>query len=155
MIRWRPLPKRANGEAASDMQRVVIDANVLVSLLTGRNARQYEAATALLQQAEDGDVIAILPQFVVFELAYVMQSLYGVTGERLAAMIRDLVAFPGVEIADACPWRRILDIWPAILPGLAHASIVALAMANGYDAVATFDRKLANKLETCGLSAYF
>jgi predicted nucleic acid-binding protein len=137
------------------VQRVVVDANVFVSLLTGRDAKQYQAATGLLREAEDGKLVAILPQFVVFECAYVLQSLYDVTGDRLGAMIRDLIAFPGVETIDACPWRRIFDFWPHALPGLADASIVAVATANRYDAVATFDRKLANKLERFALAAYF
>jgi hypothetical protein len=53
-----------------------------VSLLTGRHA-------------------IILPQFVVFEVTYVLQSLYRVTGKRLASMIRDLLSFPGVVTLPA------------------------------------------------------
>lgn len=137
------------------MQRVVIDANVFVSYLTGRHEKQYDAARALLQEAEDGNLLAILPQFVVFEVSYVLQSLYNLSGERLAATIRALVSFPGVLIVDDCPWRRVLEVWPDPLPGLADASIVAVATENRYEAVATFDRKLANKLESFGLTAYF
>jgi predicted nucleic acid-binding protein len=122
------------------MRRVVVDANVFVSLLTGRHEKQYGAAQALMQEAEDGTVVAILPQFVVFEVTYVLQSLYDVSGDRLASMIRDLVSFPGVQTTDDCPWRHIFEIWPNTLPGLADASIVAIATANRYDAVATFDR---------------
>ncbi|HEV7242922.1 MAG TPA: hypothetical protein VGQ36_27095 [Thermoanaerobaculia bacterium] len=51
---------------------------------------------------------------------------------------------------SAC-WK----IWPDTLPGLADAAIVAVTTANRYDAVATFDRKLANRLETFGLAAYW
>jgi len=137
------------------VQRVVIDANVFVSYLTGRHEKQYAAARALLQKAEDGNLAAVLPQFVVFEVAYVMQSLYNLTGERLAATLRALVSFPGVQIVDDCPWKRVLDVWPDPLPGLADAAIVAVATGNRYEAVATFDRKLANKLESFGLAGYF
>ena len=137
------------------MRHVVIDANVFVSLLTGRHEKQSEAAQALLQEAEDGNLIAILPQFVVFEVTYVLQSLYDVSGDRLASMVRDLVSFPGVQPIDECPWRRIFEIWPDPLPGLADASIVAVATMNRYEAVATFDRKLANRLESFGLTAYW
>jgi predicted nucleic acid-binding protein len=137
------------------MQRIVIDANVFVSLLTGRNKRQSDAAQALLKDAEDGKLVAILPQFVVFEVTYVLQSLYNVGGDRLASMVRDLVSFPGVQTIDDCPWRRILEIWPDPLSGLADASIVAIAETNRYDGVATFDRKLANRLESFGLAAYW
>ena len=137
------------------MRRVVVDANVFVSLLTGRIQKQYEAATALLQEAEDGNVAVILPQFVVFEVTYVLQSLYDVTGDRLGSMIRDLVSFPGVETVDDCPWRGVFEVWPSPLPSLADAAIIAVAMANRYEAVASFDRKLANQLEAFGLAAYW
>ena len=136
------------------MQRVVIDANVFVSYLTGRHAKQYDAARALLQEAEDGNLVAILPQFVVFEVSYVLQSLYKLSGGRLASTVRALVSFPGVQIVDRCPWKRVLEVWPDPLPGLADASIVAVAAENRYEAVATFDRKLANRLESFGLAAY-
>jgi predicted nucleic acid-binding protein len=137
------------------VQRVVIDANVFVSLLTGRHEKQHEAARALLQESEDGNLVAILPQFVVFEVTYVLQSLYNVSGDRLASMIRDLVSFPGVQTIDDCPWRRIFEVWPNPLSGLADASIVGVATTNRYEAVATFDRKLANRLESFGLAAYW
>ncbi len=137
------------------MQRVVVDANVFVSLLTGRHEKQYERAAALLQKAEDGNLAVILPQFVVFEVAYVLQSLYDVSGDRLATTTRDLVSFPGVQTIEDCPWKRVFQIWPNPLAGLADASIVAVATANRYEAVATFDRKLANRLESFGLAPYW
>jgi predicted nucleic acid-binding protein len=49
----------------------------------------------------------------------------------------------------------VLDIWPDPVAGLADAVIVAVATAARCDAIATFDRKLANKLQTFGLAAYF
>ena len=137
------------------MQRVVVDANVFVSLLTGRNEKQREAGVALLQEAEDGEIVVILPQFVVFEVTYVLQSLYGVTGVRLASMIRDLLSFPGVQTIDTCPWRRVLELWPDPLAGLADASIVAVATTHRYDAIATFDQKLAKRAKDLGVAAYW
>lgn len=137
------------------MQRVVVDANVFVSLLTGRIQRQYEAATALLQEAENGNLAVIVPQFVVFEVTYVLQSLYDVTGDRLGSMIRDLVSFPGVQTIDDCAWRGVFEVWPSRLSSLADAAIIAVATTNRYEAVATFDQKLANRLESFGLAAYW
>jgi predicted nucleic acid-binding protein len=137
------------------VQRVLVDANVFVSYLTGRHEKQYETARALLQEAEDGDLVAIVPQFVVFEVTYVLQSGYGVTGERLATMMRDLLAFPGVETTDDCPWKRVFEIWQNPLADLADAAIVAIAANNRYDAVATFDQKLAKRLTDFGVASYW
>jgi predicted nucleic acid-binding protein len=137
------------------VQRVVVDANVFLSFIVHRNDKQRDAAKALLAKAEDGELVAILPQFVVFEIVYVLQSAYSIRDEELAKLTRDLLALPGVQLTDESPWRRVFDVWPRPLPSLADASIVAVAMANRYEAVATFDRKLANRLESFGLTAYF
>ena len=137
------------------MRSILIDANVLVSYFTARNHTQLAAAKALLQQAEDGDLVAVVPQFVVFEVTYVLQGLYSITGERLTAMIRDIVSFPGVRVIDDCSWKRVLEVWPDPLPSLADAAIAAVAASNRYDAVATFDRKLAKRVQDLGVSAYW
>ncbi len=70
-------------------------------------------------------------------------------------MIHDIVTTPGVHTIDDCPWRRIFEIWPNPPLGLADASIIAVATTNRYEAVATFDRKLANRLESFRLVAYW
>lgn len=137
------------------MRSVVIDANVFLSFLVERNEAQHSAARALLSAAEEGEIAGIIPQSVVFEIAYALQSQYGQTGQRLTTAVRAVVTFPGMRIVDDCSWKRVLEIWPGILPGLADAAIVVVATANRYDAVATFDRKLAKHLETFGLVAYW
>jgi hypothetical protein len=91
----------------------------------------------------------------VFEIVYVLQSQYKLTPRQLVTVVRAVTGFPGMQIVDDCPWKRILEIWPDPLPGLTDAAIVALATANRYDALATFNRKLANKLQTFGLASYF
>jgi predicted nucleic acid-binding protein len=154
-MRYRPLPKRGRPEDASDVRSVVVDANVIVSFFVDRHPNQRDAADSLLQEAEGGEIAAIIPQFVVFEVAYVLQSQYGYTGDRLAALIRDVIAFPGIQLIDDCPWKRVLEVWPDPLTGLADAAIVAVATSKRYDAVATFDRKLVNRLGSFGIAAYW
>jgi predicted nucleic acid-binding protein len=137
------------------VRSVVADANVFVSFFVERNKAQQDAAEALLAAAEEGAIAGIIPQSVVFEIVYVLQSQYGLTARQAANVVQAVTTFPGMKIVDDCPWRRVLELWPDPLSGLTDAAIVALATANGYDAIATFDRKLANKLETFGLAAYF
>ena len=137
------------------MRTVVVDANVLVSFFVDRNPKQRDAADELLQLAEASDIAAIVPQFVVFETAYVLQSQYSVTGENLASVIRDIVTTPGVQTIDTCPWRRVFELWPNPLAGLADASIVAVATTHRYDAIATFDQKLAKRAKDLGIASYW
>lgn len=137
------------------MQRVVVDANVFLSTLVHRNDEQRETAKALLLKAEDGELEVILPQFVVFEIVYVLQSTYRIPGTELAPMLRDLIALPGVLVIDECPWKRVLEYWPAPLPSLADAAIVAVAASKRYDAIATFDQKLGKRAKDLGVATYW
>lgn len=137
------------------MRSVVIDANVLVSFFVDRHEKHRAAAKALLLEAVDGDITAIIPQFVVFEISCVFQTMYGATGERLATLIRDVITLPGARVIDDCPWKRVLDVWPDPLPSLADAAILAIAVTNRYDAVATFDKKLARRVKDAGVETYW
>jgi len=151
----KPSMKRENGEGASDVQRVVVDANVLLSFIVHRNEKQRDVVKALLLSAEAGEMVAIVPQFVVFEVVYVLQSTYRISGLEVKAMIRDLVGLPGVLLIDECPWKRVLDLWPAPLPSLADAALASVAANSRYDAVATFDQKLAKRLKNLGVASYW
>jgi len=137
------------------VRTVVIDANVVVSFFVDRNEAQREAAKALLLEAVDGQITAIIPQFVVFEISYVVQTMYRATGERLATLIRDVVTLPGARVIDDCPWKRVLEVWPDPLPSLVDAAILAVAVTNRYDAVATFDKKLARRVKDVGIRTYW
>jgi predicted nucleic acid-binding protein len=137
------------------VRRIAVDANVFVSFFIDRNTAQHAAARALIQLAEDGEIVAVVPQAVVFEVAYVVRSQYDVSGDHLVTVVKGVTSFPGVQLVDECSWKRVLDIWPDPLSGLGDAVIVAVAKATRCDTVATFDRKLANRLESFGLAAYF
>jgi hypothetical protein len=100
------------------LRRIAVDANVFVSFFIDRNAAQHAAARALIQQAEDGEIAAIVPQAVVFEVAYVVQSQYAITGDRLATVIKGVTSFPGTQVVDECRWKSVLEIWPDPLSGL-------------------------------------
>ena len=154
-MRCRPSSKRERPEDASDVRSVVVDANVLVSFFVDRHAAQRDAADALLQQADAGEIAAIVPQFILFEVAYVLQSQYGYTGSRLASLIAAIIAFPGVQIIDDCPWKAVMEVWPDQLASLTDAALAAVALSKRYDTVATFDRKLSKRLQALGVASYW
>ena len=137
------------------MRQVLIDANVFVSFLVERNEKQRAAAKALIDAAGDGEFEGFVTQFAVFEVTDVLQSYYDMPTGRVAALVRDLIALPGVTAIDACPWRKVFDLWPEQLSGLADATSVAVAIANHYDAIATFDQKMIKRMKSIGVESYW
>lgn len=134
---------------------MVIDANVLVSFFVERNEKQRVAGKELLLSAEEGEIVAVVPQFALFEIAYVLDSYYKVPPTTIADAMRATLTYPGVIVTDDCSWRRLLDHWPAPLPSITDAGIVAVALANKYDSVATFDQKLMRRMKALGVESYF
>jgi predicted nucleic acid-binding protein len=134
---------------------VVVDANVLVSFFVERNEKQRAAGKALLLSAEEGEIVAVVPEFALFEIAYVLESFYKVPLPKIADAIRATLTYPGVITTDDCSWRRILEHWPEALASITDAAIVAVALANNYDSVATFDQKLIRRMKALGVESYF
>jgi len=137
------------------MTQVLVDANVFISFLIERNESQRAAAKALIDSAGDGKIEAFVTQFAVFEVTYVLQSFYGMPIPEVAALVRDMVALPGVTAIDDCPWRKVFEYWPDRLPGLADAATVAVAIANRYGAVATFDQKMIKRMRSLDVESYW
>jgi predicted nucleic acid-binding protein len=137
------------------LPQVLIDANVFVSFLVHRNEKQRAAAKALLESAADGALSGVVTQFGVFEVAYVLQSSYAIPLAEVVVLVRDLVALSGLIVTDDCPWKKIFEIWPERLPGLADAATVAVAITQSFDAVATFDQKMVKKMRVLGVHSYW
>jgi predicted nucleic acid-binding protein len=137
------------------VRRILVDTNVFLSFLVERSEEQRAAARTLLDAAGDGEIQAFVTQFALFEVAYVLQSSYLMPPERVAEVTRDLIALPGVMAIDDCPWDMVLDYWPAQLQGMAGAASVAVALANRYDAIATFDQKMRRQMKRMGVASYW
>jgi len=133
---------------------VVIDANVLVSFFVERNEKQRVVGKALLLAAEEGEIVAVVPQFALFEIAYVLDSYYKVPPPTIADAIRATLTYPGVITTDDCSWLRVLQHWPEPLTSITDAGIVAVALENKYS-VATFDQKLIRRMKALGVESYF
>src|SRR5436189_160467 len=120
-----------------------------------REALDLDEGDKLTWEIGDGEIKAFVTQFAIFEVTYVLQSYYGMPTSRVAALMRDLIALPGVTAIDDCPWRKVFDLWPEQLGGLADASSVAVAIANHYDAIATFDQKMIKRMRSIGVESYW
>jgi predicted nucleic acid-binding protein len=136
-------------------RQIVVDANVFVSFLVERNEKQRSAAKALLESAADGEIVAVVTQFAVFEVTYVLQSFYGIPTSEVATLVRELIALPGLAVIDDCPWKKVFEYWPERLQGMADAATVAVAVANRYGAIATFDQKMVKRMRSMGVESYW
>ena len=115
-----------------------VDTNVLVRHLTGDPPDQAARATGLLAQATQ----LLLPDLIVAEVVYVLESFYEVPRPGVAELVRAIVAFPAIEVVDEPVLLRALEVYEVHRLDFADAYLVAEAETSGVNAVASFDRSI-------------
>jgi predicted nucleic acid-binding protein len=115
-----------------------VDSNVLVRHLTGDPPLQAKRATAFLRDAED----LIVVDLVVAEVVYVLESVYELERERVAQLVRAILAFPAVLVPDGPLLLRALEIYEQYRIHFAEAYLAASAEVSGVGVIASFDRAI-------------
>ena len=115
-----------------------LDTNVLVRYFTGDPPAQARAAAGFLARADE----LLVPDLVVAEVVYVLESFYEVERERVAELVRAVIAFPAVVVVDAALLLRALEVYEVDRLDFADAYLVASAEISGVGAIASFDRSI-------------
>ena len=122
------------------------DTDVWIRHLTGDPPEQAELATEVLATARH----LVLPDVVVAECVYVLESFYGVERWRVAEMMRSALGMAWVGFYDGAQLRA-LELYETL--GLSYADAYPLAYAehNNLGPVVTFDREIDRKAESVGV----
>lgn len=95
-------------------------------------------ATAFLMTSEE----LLVPDLVVAELVYVLESYYEVPRENVAERVRAVIGFPAVVVTQPEVLLRALEVYERHRLDFAEAYLVAQAEASGVRAIASFDRTI-------------
>jgi len=115
-----------------------VDTNVLIRHLTGDPPAQARRATTFLEQADE----LLLPDLIVAEVVYVLESFYEVDRTRVAELVRAIVGFPVMVLIDEPVLLRALEVYEVNRLDFADAYLVASAEASGVGVIASFDRSI-------------
>ena len=115
-----------------------IDTNILIRHLTGDPPEQAAQATRYLQQAE----VLLLPDLILAEVAYVLESFYEMPRDQVADTLRAVLAFPAIRVVDADLLQRTVEVYQQHRLDFADAYLVASAERTGIGVVASFDRAI-------------
>jgi predicted nucleic-acid-binding protein len=115
-----------------------LDTNVLIRHLTGEPPAQARRATAFLERADE----LLVPDLIVAEVVYVLESFYEVKRQRVAELVRAIIAFPAIIVADEPLLLRALEVYEVERIDFAEAYLIASAEASGVETIASFDRAI-------------
>ena len=84
----------------------------------------------------------LLPDLVLAECVYVLESFYEVGRARVVELMRAAIALPSVAVIDAAVLLRSLEVYEIERLDFAEAYLVAAAEATGVRAILSFDRSI-------------
>ena len=114
----------------------LVDTNILIRHLTGDPPEQASRASRYLKQAEQ----LLLPDLILAEVAYVLESYYEVERSQVAEALRSILAFRAIRVVDAALLYRTVELYEVQRLDFADAYLVATAERTGVGVVASFDR---------------
>ena len=117
---------------------VFVDANILVRHLTGDPPDLDARATRYLGAADE----LLLPDLILAEVAYVLESFYEAPRAQVARAIRAVLAFPAIRVLDADLLQRAVEVYEVHRLDFADAYLVASAERTGIGVIASFDRTI-------------
>ena len=118
--------------------RCFLDTNVLIRHLTGDPPEQARRATAFLARGEELRV----PDLIVAEVVFVLESFYEVERERVAELVRSVIGYGAIRVVDDSLLLRAVEVYELDRLDFAEAYLVAVAEVSGVGALASFDRSI-------------
>ncbi len=115
-----------------------VDTNILVRHLTGDPPAMAARATAYLASADE----MYLPDLIVAETVYVLESYYEVARGQVAEAMRSLIAFDAIVTVDPALLLRTIEVYEIDRLDFADAYLVACAESTGVGRVASFDKSI-------------
>jgi len=73
---------------------------------------------------------------------YVLESFYEVARERVAELVRAIIAYQAIVVLDSVVLLRALEVYETARLDFAEAYLVAQAERSGVAVVASFDRAI-------------
>jgi predicted nucleic acid-binding protein len=119
--------------------RYLVDSNVLLRFFTGEPQQLFQAARALIENAEKGTIVLEIPVLVVAETAFTLESFYQRARKEVARVLIEFLKTPGIRIEER---ERLLEALGRVHANGVHlvdAYLAAMARAASIP-VASFDR---------------
>ena len=120
-----------------------LDTNIVVRHVTGEPPEQAARASAYLEQADE----LLLPDLIVAEVVYVLESFYDFGRARIAESLESVLMSSVIVVRDASVLLRALGLYASLRLDFADAYVAALAELSGVGTVASFDRDF-DRIET-------
>ncbi|MBI2334754.1 PIN domain-containing protein [Candidatus Daviesbacteria bacterium] len=123
------------------MNRVVLDTNVFLRILLNDIPEQVKQAERILQQGKTGRRILIVPQAVIFEIAFALEKIYYFPKENIIDRLSSILSSGYFQIQDSDIFKDTIEIYKQKNLSLVDCFLYAFSLKNKAE-LFTFDKNL-------------
>ena len=124
------------------METLLVDTNVFLRFLLKDNLSLYNQALYLLTKAKEGKVKLFVPSIVIFEIFFVLNSVYRFKKEEIIHNVESLLSVDYLSIDESTIFKQALIIYNNSNHSFTDCFLVAKAKSRKID-LFTFDKKLS------------
>ncbi len=123
------------------MNKLVLDSNVFLRYLLKDIPAQYKEAEVLFRKAKKGKIELIVPQIVIFEIAFALSKYYSFPKEVVVQKIGSILATDYFQVQDKNIFSDCLPVYMSLNLSLSDCFIKYFARGQGIQ-IFTFDKAL-------------
>ena len=116
-----------------------LDTNVLLRYLVHTDPEKANRARALLERVERREESVVTSTLVIFETVFTLQRTYKVDRRRIRAMLTDLLAMPGLQLAGKGLCEQALDLFVQYNISFADAYSAVYMQGRGLTEIYSWD----------------
>lgn len=125
------------------MKRALLDTNVIIRYLVGDNSLQQKQAEQWFHEAQRGTIDIIVDPIVVAEAAFVLESYYRFSRDRIADCMEVFLSQRWMNVRER---DALIDLWQTYRAGLHFVDSYLLSLARNTEMrVLSFDKKVQNR----------
>lgn len=125
-----------------------VDTNYFLRFLLGDVTPQQAQAKALFRQAAQGKVTLFTSAVVIFEIYWVLLSVYGKDKQQIAATLDELLNMSFIDFEHHMLLKKSIPLYKDSPLGLVDAFNLLYSKSRNGDDSKTFDIKLSKKFKS-------
>ncbi len=121
--------------------RVLLDANVVLRFLVRDNEDLYAKSLTVIKDIESGKIEALLLDFIMAEIVYVLKRIYKVEKDAIANALKKLLLSDNIYTDNKIVTFEALDIYANKNIDFADAMLCAKKNLEGFEII-SFDKDM-------------
>ena len=118
----------------------LVDTNVIVRFFTADESEKYRSLYPFFQSLEKGKKRLELKLIVLFQVIFVLKSVYKIPKEKIAVEILELLKYKGILIKEKKTVQRMLELWQNNNTEIVDCYLIACIEKDNEMTLFTYDR---------------